>query len=313
MSAEPRGHVVQFYGRDEDLADSVSRYVGRALADGGVVIVVATAAHSRAFRDCLARSGVDVGSACRSGALEFADAAAAVAAFTKDGMADPAGFDATIGQLVRQAAAAGRPVYVYGEMVSLLWDSGYVTAALDLESLWNELGRETPFALYCAYPEQSVSGDGYRDVRAEVCRLHSAVITPPERVPPAVPPAGQPRAARSFPADLGAPRAARLFVTGVLWQWRAGHCADDAALVVTELATNTVLHAGSPFTVDVAALDGAVRISVREHARLAGASPDGALLAIPGHGLSVVSAVAAAWGIDATADGKTVWAELRQP
>lgn len=312
VRAGPRCHVVQFYGCEEELAGSVSGYLARALADDCVVLVVATAAHSQAFRDGMARSGVDVGAARRSGALRFADVSAAVASFTTDGVVDPAGFDATIGQLVRRAVAAGKPVHVYGEMVALLWDAGYVTATLELELLWNELGRALPFSLYCAYPQQSVSGDGDRDARAEVCSLHSAVISPPQRVPPPVLPAGERRAARSFPADRGAPRAARLFVTGALRHWHGEHYADDAALVVTELATNAVVHTGSPFTVDVAAADSAMRVSVRDEARLDGASPGGALLAAPGHGLSVVSAVAVTWGVEETADGKTVWAELRQ-
>jgi hypothetical protein len=38
-------------------------------------------------------------------------------------LADPGGFWQAISPLLRQAANAGRPVRVFGEMVSLLWAS----------------------------------------------------------------------------------------------------------------------------------------------------------------------------------------------
>ena len=37
-------------------------------------------------------------------------------------------------------------------MVAVLWKEGNFVAALQLEELWNELQRRTPFSLFCAYP-----------------------------------------------------------------------------------------------------------------------------------------------------------------
>src|SRR5215213_10199932 len=42
-------------------------------------------------------------------------------------------------------------------MVALLWEAGDVLAAIDLETLWNELAGER-LSLYCAYRSDSVMG-----------------------------------------------------------------------------------------------------------------------------------------------------------
>ena len=42
-------HVVQFYGRDEELTERVTDYLLGALASGGAAIVVATPEHRREF------------------------------------------------------------------------------------------------------------------------------------------------------------------------------------------------------------------------------------------------------------------------
>jgi hypothetical protein len=66
-------------------------------------------------------------------------------------------------------------------MVSLLWDAGLVSAAIEVEAMWNELGGQYPFSLLCAYPAQPVSCAHHLDALTEVCRAHTHVIGgPPE-------------------------------------------------------------------------------------------------------------------------------------
>ena len=116
--------------------------------------------------------------------------------------------------------------------------------------------------------------------------------------------------ARTFRGTREDPRAARRFVLEMLGPWREEQLAQDAALVVTELATNAVLHAGSAFTVSLALSADAIRISVRDTAPLGPSGGDAWLPAAPGHGLGVIAAIATRWGFETLAGGKAVWAEL---
>ena len=118
-------------------------------------------------------------------------------------------------------------------------------------------------------------------------------------------------AVRTFAFSREAPAAARHFAVGALPGLGAADLADDAALVVTELAANAIVHAHSGFTVDLAARPGLLRISVRD------ASPApvaAALPAAPLHGLGAVDALASRWGVEPLGPaGKAVWGELTAP
>ena len=67
---------------------------------------------------------------------------------------DPAGFWQAISPMLRQAAKAGRPVRVFGEMVALLWDAGLTDAAIEVEAMWNELAWRY-YLLHTALPRLS--------------------------------------------------------------------------------------------------------------------------------------------------------------
>jgi anti-sigma regulatory factor (Ser/Thr protein kinase) len=111
-------------------------------------------------------------------------------------------------------------------------------------------------------------------------------------------------------STLDAPKAARRFVVGTLARWDQYQLADQAALVVSELATNAVIHARSDFIVSMSSLRQAVRISVRDTSVAPPTQRDSAPMALSGRGLGLVAALASRWGVDLLADGKVVWAEL---
>ncbi len=112
-------------------------------------------------------------------------------------------------------------------------------------------------------------------------------------------------------ADAAAPSAARSFVRSVLGEWRCDHLVESALLIASELVTNAVVHARSRSVLGLRLLEGRVRIQVADH---------GAGMPTPrvpdedgpgGRGLPIIEAISSSWGIDATPDGKVVWAELR--
>lgn len=118
------------------------------------------------------------------------------------------------------------------------------------------------------------------------------------------------RAAQRFPASPSSVTDARHFVTSVLegagWQ---GLAVSSAELVASELAANAVLHARTPYEIEVA-VDEGVEIRVTD------ASPSMPVLrepdvhALGGRGLVLVDQVSQSWGADPVPDGKCVWSHL---
>jgi hypothetical protein len=116
------------------------------------MIVIATEGHRAAVAAALRAAGADLDALRARGTFIERDAAATLAAFRRDGSIVPAEFDALVGGLVRDAAGSGLPVLAFGEMVALLWKAGEVVAAIELETLWNELGRRRPSRSSAAIP-----------------------------------------------------------------------------------------------------------------------------------------------------------------
>jgi hypothetical protein len=288
-------HVVQFYGRDDELADRVTDYLLGALDGGGVAVVIATPEHRREFESRLGQAGVDLAGARDDGSYLALDAGQTLRQLMAAERLDPAAFDRVIGDVIRRAGAGGRPIRTFGEMVALLWDDGLVNEAVQLEALWEELGGRHPFSLLCGYRAASMARD--IDAYAEVCRLHGEIV------------GSRSGTIRTFAFSREAPAAARHFTVATLAAWGAADFADDAALVVTELAANAIVHAHSAFTVILSALDDQLRISVRDATPLRGTM----LRAVPLHGLGAVDAMASQWGVEPLgAAGKTVWVDLHR-
>lgn len=176
LSVSHGDHVVLFYQDDDELAARVSEFVLDVGYNGGAAIVIATPAHRRWIADRLARAGLDVAAAQARGSYLALDATETMRRFVATGWPSPASFWQVMSPLIRPAAGVGKPLHVFGEMVSLLWQAGLVNAAIDVEAMWNELGGQYSFSLLCAYPAQAISDDHNQDALTEVCRAHAAVV-----------------------------------------------------------------------------------------------------------------------------------------
>ena len=106
--------------------------------------------------------------------------------------------------------------------------------------------------------------------------------------------------------------AARRFVRGVLGPGALPSLVDDAALVVTELVSNAVLHAGGPITLSASvAHDGsAVRLEVADTSPVPPVLREYGNVASTGRGLTLVARLASRWGIEPADSGKRVWVEI---
>ena len=300
------GHVVQFYGHEEELADQVAGYLRDALQRDGVAVVIATAAHRRAFEGRLRQAGVDLAAAVRSGTYLALDASDTVHALMPGGRLDRDAFDRVVGGLIRRAGQQGRPVRAYGEMVTLLWDAGLVNAAVQLEEMWDSLGLRHSFSLFCSYPASSVSGDGHLEAFAEVCRLHHSVVG-------GWPAPAAPGATRTFAWSGDAPAAARHFAVDAVRRLerrgpgRRHRPGRDRTGRQRHGARTYRLHGGPRGRPGRAADLGARREPAAARAAAAG------LPAVPLHGLGAVAALARRWGVEPLGhSGKSVWVELRR-
>jgi anti-sigma regulatory factor (Ser/Thr protein kinase) len=135
---------------------------------------------------------------------------------------------------------------------------------------------------------------------AGVCRLHSAVV------------GGRAASSQSFKAGMLAPRAARRFVVETLARWGCDDLAADAALVVTELATNAVIHAKSDFIVSMTCQNDVVRISVRDDSVVAPTARRSPTTTPSGRGMVLVAATGRQWEAELLPDGKVVWVEFER-
>jgi hypothetical protein len=173
LSAGPTDHVAVFYHSDEELAEQVMDYLLGAIRTDGVAIVAATPGHRQALRTRLASAGVDIARAKMHRFYVELDAAETTDSFMVNGWANPASFWQAVTPLLKAAAPDRQPVRIFGEMVALLWQRGLVSAAVDVEALWNELGAQYPFDLLCAYPDVVLADNEHADAVSEVCAAHS--------------------------------------------------------------------------------------------------------------------------------------------
>ena len=103
---------------------------------------------------------------------------------------------------------------------------------------------------------------------------------------------------------------ARRFCTSTLTDLGAPpDIVSTCVLLVSELATNVVLHARTPFTVSIE-LDPQLRVEVRDGDPRMPHPRDYSLDAASGRGLRLVRTLSRSSGAERSAEGKMVWFEL---
>jgi anti-sigma regulatory factor (Ser/Thr protein kinase) len=105
---------------------------------------------------------------------------------------------------------------------------------------------------------------------------------------------------------------ARSFVGGLLVEHRIPRLSDDVRLVVSELATNAIRHASTPFTVTLERLAWSVLLTVTDGSQARPVRLPAGLLDTGGRGLSIVECVSREWGVSPArpGTGKSVWASF---
>jgi DNA-binding NarL/FixJ family response regulator len=118
-------------------------------------------------------------------------------------------------------------------------------------------------------------------------------------------------ASQRFEQDPQSPRAARRFVTQALTEVEDDDLTDTVTLLVSELVTNAVLHAGSDVEVAVRLTGTVARVEVTDASAQSPAPRDAAADEDSGRGLALVGSLARRWGVRSEpGGGKTVWFEV---
>ncbi|MGZ4597237.1 MAG: SpoIIE family protein phosphatase [Actinomycetes bacterium] len=118
------------------------------------------------------------------------------------------------------------------------------------------------------------------------------------------------RAQRRFDTDARSVAAARRFVRAQLEEWGAPELLESAALAVSELVTNAVVHTGTAPLVELKLDVHNLRIEVEDR-HPGRALPTGVTVpadeAESGRGLMITSSLASSWGVEYTPVAKRVW------
>lgn len=115
---------------------------------------------------------------------------------------------------------------------------------------------------------------------------------------------------RPVPASVSL---ARRFVRATLSGWDLQDAAEIAALLVSELVTNAVLHARSDIDLVVDTADERIRVEVQDAIPITPALRPHDNEALTGRGLALVDSFSSGWGVEPLPKGKSVWFEVPTP
>jgi len=171
----PCDHLVQIYSDDAAFLDALEGFVAGGLRGGEAVILIVTRPHRLALEARLSAHGLDLPAARSQGRYIPLDAEKTLRKFMVRGWPDEELFEAVVAGLLERAAAGGRRVRAFGEMVALLWANGQTGATVRLEHLWHRICERDGLSLFCAYPRSGFTQDAESSLR-EICEVHTRVI-----------------------------------------------------------------------------------------------------------------------------------------
>ena len=114
-----------------------------------------------------------------------------------------------------------------------------------------------------------------------------------------------------FTADPSSVGHARSWVGRHLLDHDLSHLVGDLKLVVSELATNAMVHAETSFLVTLTGSPDSVLLEVLDGGQAGPVQYAAQTLETSGRGVAIVDALSRAWGVTGNmAGGKSVWAEF---
>jgi hypothetical protein len=178
LQAWVASHDVQFYENDEFLFTSVGDFLTTGVRLGQPIVVVATAAHRKGYREAMRARGVNPDDLTEGRDAVWLDARETLAAFMEGGHPNVELFELTVGRVLESLRRNRRYVMIraHGEMVDILWREGKADAAIALECLWNDLATRYSFSLLCTYSRQTLANVLKADGVDRICSCHARVL-----------------------------------------------------------------------------------------------------------------------------------------
>jgi hypothetical protein len=172
---QPCEHLLQIYGDDQRLLETLEPFVSTGLHDNGSVVVIATARHLHDLEVRL-RRWIEVDRARWQGRYVALLAEETLSRILASGWPDEAQFNRVIGDVVARARSNGKSVRVFSELVGVLMARSRMDATVRLEQLWTAFCRREGLPLLCACPA-SVFPRGTEGIHQAVRDEHSALVT----------------------------------------------------------------------------------------------------------------------------------------
>lgn len=114
----------------------------------------------------------------------------------------------------------------------------------------------------------------------------------------------------TLPPEPSSVAAARRFVQDTLDAWGLDEAAWTAALLISELATNAVIHGRTPYSVEISRDADTVRVGVLDGSPVAPGLRRYGSDSTTGRGLRLVDSMSSRWGVVPREQGKSVFFEI---
>ena len=173
-------HSALFYEGEDFFLDSVATSLLSALGRGQAAVLVCSRDHLHRISHRIRKDGLPVEDLTKDGRLSFRDAQRLLRSLVTDGWPTVDKFETHVARLVRRKMEKFPGLWIFGEMVDLLWQADRKEAAVELESLWNGLLATQPVSLECSYRIDPLDTQVDLERFAEVCGAHEAVQSHPD-------------------------------------------------------------------------------------------------------------------------------------
>jgi CheY-like chemotaxis protein len=174
-------HEAGFYSEDRWLLDDLTRFIGSALKAGNAAIVIATESHRDGLLSRLQAEGCAIETAITEGRYLALDAADCLPTFMMGGLVDTARFMEALANLIQSATKATTKtrsrVALFGECCFLLWAQGNPEAAIQAETVGNQLAQVYDVDILCGYCTERIPEGPDDNIFQQICMQHSAVHT----------------------------------------------------------------------------------------------------------------------------------------